>query len=210
MNGAVKAGLLGLLALSGCASEPENPQAMSQQTYLSSIAHAEELSRRPFERFDRGVPLSEDDLKKVREAKAVFQKLIAARPQVFANYFGAGKALQIMGEHEQAAAHFQKCLERIPSSESSPEVEALGAEAFYLRSVSLEILQRYTEAFDCAITACSMQPENPNYWAQSASVRIQAGDTKNAASDLQRALDIDPNHPRARQLKALLNASDSN
>lgn len=69
-------------------------------------------------------------------------------------------------------------------------------------------LKRFTQALAWMDSAVKVAPENPLYWINRSQVRSRASDNKGALTDLQKALELDPENGLALHNLALLKKSD--
>lgn len=170
------------------------------------MRRAQALSEEPFLKFDRGEPLASEEKRNLKLASFQFEGMAAFNPKLFSAYFGAGKCYFILDEFERAADRFERAATFAPLDR--PEGRLTAAEAKHLASKCYERLGRFDLAADSAKTSVDLVPEAPHYHSQWASSELELGNEAEAKKHLAKALELDPNDKRARQLERLLKLTD--
>ena len=193
-----------------------------------------ELALEVFARADAGQPLTEADKGKLKEAIKKFEAMKAFEPRQVAAFFGAGKSYMLIGENQLAADRLsqawenrmvdpQKDMEAVRltaieaaalASEATLELAAqevstmntdtasgLKAEAEESRKKAQILYQR---AFSLADEAVKLVPNAPRYLAARGQALLAAGRKAEAKADLAKALRLDPNSPKVKELAKLL------
>ena len=182
----------------------------SDQEYNSVLSEARELSEKTLIAYDTGHPLSEQDLRNLREAAKRYEELSMFAPTKMAPYFGAGRCHLTLGEEQTAEVDFQQCIENM-KNESNPqtftEVASLGAEAQFFLAQCYILDQNYQGAKDEAELALGTRPNIPNYLYVKARAEVQLNELSDARTDLARAHTLDPTNTHVKGLMNLLAAN---
>jgi tetratricopeptide (TPR) repeat protein len=189
----------------GKGSDPnEVPNITSGTEYREVLAKAERLSLQHLVDLDNGIELTEVDKKDLREAAVLFDGLSQAQPTNIAPYLGAGKIYQALGNDDAAIKRFQQGLAVVPK-DPILAVKDTAIEMHYLFSRSLFNVRHYDEALSEINRAITQLPfGSPIYLSQRAAINIQLRKYKEANDDLVKALEIDPDHKRSKDLLKFL------
>jgi tetratricopeptide (TPR) repeat protein len=190
-------------ALLGCGKDPGIPIIGSGSEYTDHLANAESLTKDILERYERGEALSDADRNKLREAQKLFMALIAFRPEGFGPYFGLAKIHEALGEKDEALFYMQKFIQYAPPN-PIPEVKQLLGEAHFVSGTIYESYGEFASADLAAQAAVKYNERNPDYLSLLASSKLRRKDVAGAKSLVEKALQADPNHGRARQLEAMI------
>lgn len=150
-------------------------------------------------------------------AQGNFEEAIAADVTNFSAYLSLGNSLEEQGKLDGALMAYTQALDLSPSSE--PAWEAVnrltfailaGEEAERLEQIERQFRQalqsgeealedgRFREASDYFAEALAINREDANAWAGFGEARFRLGDTSGAITSMERALERDPEHERAR------------
>jgi tetratricopeptide (TPR) repeat protein len=188
------------------AKEITPPVLRTANEMPETAVQAQKLSQTALEKFSRDEPLTEDDLKNLREAGALLQGIINYEPGVVHPYVGAGLIYRALGAGDKAETLFTRAVNngRILADEQS---KLSVAEAHYnLALIQIE-RRNYSQAVEEANQAIEAVPNSPNYLSARASAYIQLKKKREAMRDIRTALQLDPNHKRSLGLKKLLTAA---
>jgi tetratricopeptide (TPR) repeat protein len=200
--------LLGAVLAGSCGRpKSEPPVITSGSEYLDVLAKAQELSQSALVKFDRGGVLSEAETSSLKESARMLEGLMGFKPDNFGSLLLAGKVYVALGEYEKAAVHLRQCGKLINPLKADPDLRAMLADAHDLAALSLERMGVYEEAKVEAEQALALFQNSPDYLARLASIEIQLRQLPDAKFHLGKALLIDPEHGRSRELMKLLEAA---
>jgi predicted O-linked N-acetylglucosamine transferase (SPINDLY family) len=133
------------------------------------------------------------------EAEKYYAQAVAARPAYAEGHMALGRAHFDAGRFDQALRSFDRMIELAPVS----------AAALVWRGIVLREMQRVDEALSAfeKATALSKKPEEG--YALVGSTYRQLGDNRSADEFADRALELDPDHPVALNLKGNLALHDA-
>lgn len=194
--------------LTGCTGgkDASVPVIRSGSEYTDELGQIEKLTRAPLEKFDTGEPLTEIEKADLKTAEIKLKGLISFRPETFALYFLQGRIDQVQGEHDKAIDQYRMAVERMWNLKN-PDVVATLGETYYRASQSAVMIGNLPMAAAQIDDALKNSPENPIYLTQHAGILLQMEDRKGAEAALDRALKIDPEYERAKDLKKLIAAA---
>ena len=205
------AGLLLALVLSNrTAQMPGGGEAIqSQAEYVEAQAKMEELSKGPIHALDTGKELTADDLKKLREAGEIVDRMNRYAPLVSGLYYLSGKIHFALKEDALAEDAFRQCTLVAPNQATAdPAVAAAiretAAEAAYQLSLLLLVRRDVPGAYDAANQAVSAVPQSSNYLTARASALNELRRVDEAKKDLAAALKLDPKNARAKSLLSFI------
>lgn len=187
-----------LLILVGCRSGSGIPLIRSSEEYDRVALEAKELSVDILTRYDLGESLTAHDKAQLRTALDKFEGMRGFKPTEWGPYFGAAKVHMVFGEDAEALRLFHGCMINAPISD--PLAKATSAEAAYLASQIHEKAGDYENAKKAALQAVTLVTVSANYYAQLGSAELQLKDEKAATKSVKKALELDPENPRALQL----------
>ncbi len=202
------AAIVGFFAFGGERRPPSEPPIVnSGSEYAEILGRAQLLSQSVLERYDSGDDLGDADKRDLAEAARLIEGLIGFRPGKVAVSFLAGKIYQALGNHELALERLNGVVLRIPEDTVDEQQRRMAAEARFVATISLERIAAFREAAIEAETALAAYPDNPNFLGALASARLQLGQLDAARAAVRKALRIDPEHPRSRQILKLLESA---
>jgi tetratricopeptide (TPR) repeat protein len=201
--------LFTVLTTASCSRPSSEPLLIqSSSEYQDVLNEVERLTKGPLEKYDLEEKLEDAEKKDLRTAIQKVEGLVAFRPNNFANYFLLGKIYQALDEHEAALTNFRESIDLIAENASDQKMEVVYADAYALRSRSLERMGVYEEAESDIKKALTIYPDGPDYLAQLASVEIQLGKLTDARFHLARATSLFPDHARSLRLIKLIDAAE--
>jgi tetratricopeptide (TPR) repeat protein len=177
--------------------------------YDAAKAKMEDLSLKTLQAYQAGQKLSEDDLKKLREAGEIVDKMILYSPVLTGLQFLSGKIHHVLGEDTIAADRFEQCTQVAANeiAQHPNEKTAIGqtaAECGYQLSQIQLLRGKIKEALAQADAAVKAVPNSPDYLTARASALNELRRTDEAKKDLAQALKLDPSNARARGLLRLI------
>lgn len=125
---------------------------------------------------------------KLAEARAEFERAIAINPTLTVAYLGAGDIDRRQGDYKSAEKRYSKAAELEPSN----------FDAQYLHGLSLQMLNRLSEAVRAYLRALTIRPDDPTANLNLATAYLQMNEAGQALPYAQRAVKFDPNNPAAR------------
>ena len=181
----------------------------SDQDYTEAMTKVEDLSQDRIKAYDAGRPLTPDDLKRLREAGVLTDRMAAYAPLMASLFFLSGKIHHVLGEDTVAEERFRQCTLGIDQqakaqSSNAANLVATGAEANYQLSMLLLVRRDLKGALAAADTAVRTVPQSSYYLTARASALNELRRTAEAKKDLQQALALDPNNRRAAALLRLI------
>ena len=188
---------------------PEMPgggRAINSEAEFQDVkAKMEDLSLSRIEKLDAGKPLTPDDLKKLREASDLVDRMNAYAPIASGLFYLSGKIHFALNEDGIAVERFKQCVLLAPNEAAAKPANAqtiklTAAEANYQLSLLLLLGRDSKGALDAANDAIGVVPNSPLYLTARASALNELRRTEEAKKDLQAALKLDPSNPRARML----------
>lgn len=202
-------GFLMLAALSGCQSSPQDPYFIrSNPDFIAANEEVLRLTKGPFTKIDNQDDLIEKDITDLRESLRIIKGMIRFNPQSFALYQQAGTIHLALDEPEAAVDQLIQFQQYIPN-DLDPTLKPLVTLGFFRFSEALFRVQRYEDAELAIDRTLDDAPEEPKFLVQRATIRIQLGKLKEAEKDLRKALAIDPEVPRGRDLLKFLTEQPS-
>lgn len=187
---------------------PEGPNGgvlINNPGHYNEVAkEAETLVQTPFYQADAGQELTQEDRDKLRKAIVLFDSMNAFQPEKLGPYLGAGKAHALLGEYEEAEQALKQVLLNMPKYENNDRGKLAVVEALYMLSIVSFEQKNYEDAFKHADLAVEAVPDVPNYRVARANVEVQLKMIPEAKADVDAALALDPEHPKAKMLKMLL------
>lgn len=187
-----------------------------------------------FSRADNGQEITESDRAKLRDGAKKFEAMKAFEPRQVAALFGSGKCYLLLGEYQLAADRLAQSWENrmvdpmkdmeavrltaieaaVLASEATLELAAeevstmntnaasgQGPEAEESRKRALIL---YGRAYTLADDAVKLVPNAPRYLAARGQAALAAGKKEDAKADLTKAIQLDPNSPKVKELAKLL------
>ncbi len=187
-----------------------------------------------FDRADKGQDITDADREKLREAAKKFEAMRAYEGRQIAPSFGAGKCYMLLGEHQLAADRLAQSWEnrlvdprrdeeiyRLTAIEgaalaseatlalAAQEVSAMNTNAGSGQKAEAEEARKravilYQRAYSLADEAIKLVPTAPRYLAARGQAALAAGRVPEAKADLAKALRLDANSPKVKELAKLL------
>lgn len=136
----------------------------------------------------------EGDETRLAEAHAVFERVLAAEPDLWEAHFGAGLVARRGGDAEAAERAFRRVLELWPEQ----------PDALHELGVALLMGERTNEAVRALERAASLRPGDAGYLADAGFAQLRAGNLSAARLRLERASGIDEQDPITRAYLAEL------
>ena len=180
------------------------PLINNGQHYNEVLQEADTLVRKPFETADAGGDLTDEDRKNLRQAVKLFDAMNAFQPRKLGPYLGAGKAYALLGEYDLAETRLRQLISNVPIYEDNDAGRRAALEAKYVLSQIRFRQGKMQEAYDLADEVVKVIPDAPNYLIARASAAIELRKLDQAKADVANTLQLDPGHPRAKQLATLL------
>jgi len=202
---AVAIAVSGVLWYAQCNSSNAVPVYHSEVEYVAAAKQFEALTSKSFDKVDHNQALSDPEKEKLREGTVVIEAMIGYHPEIYANYYLAGKIHYALGEYNEALSRFNECVGTMKRPEDDQEyyTQTL-SDAHYLASLCYFNLQKFRQAADQAQLAVQYEPKAPLYLIAESSANLQLGNEKTALALIKRALELDPKNERALQIYRLL------
>lgn len=205
-------GILGIaLVFSNQAPElPGGGVAISSDAeYQDAKIKMEELTKGRLQALDAGKTLSPEDLKKLREASEILDRMNLYSPLKSGLHFLSGKIHLALGEDQIASERFRQCAfvatnEIAIEPQNTLPIKLTAAEASYQLSMLLLVQRDLPGAFKAADEAVKTVPQSPNYLVARGSALNELRRPAEAKRDLLAALKLDPNNSRAKGILRLL------
>lgn len=204
--------LLLIPALAGCRQEwPPNPKPVligSDADYAESLKKVEDLTKRPFERYENDIPLSGDDFTMLQIAHVHVLGMINYNPDAFGPRVILAKLLRAINSLDQAIAAYQEAIKLQPFN-PSPAQSAVIAD---IRSDLAELYfnrREFEKAEDEFREAMRMRPSDVGYRLGLVQVLLEARRTDEAKRELAEAERQDAKHPGVAALKVLISGGSS-
>ncbi|RYG25403.1 hypothetical protein EON82_07235 [bacterium] len=181
----------------------------SDAEYDAAKRKMEDLSLPILQAHQTGKTLSADELKKLREAGEIVDKMILYSPVLTGLHFLSGKIHHILGEDTIAQDRFKQCTlvsanEITQHPDQKAPIEQTVAECNYQLSEIQLLRRQINEALASADAAAKAFPNSSEYLTARASALNELRRTEEAKKDLAQALKLDPSNSRARGLLRLL------
>lgn len=156
---------------------------------------------------DSAISLNEEH--NLRVALVKVKGLIGFRPDVYANYWIAGKCAYLLGDYPTAETFFYQG-SAVPWKGEFDKKDYLDnmADTRYMLSKCYFQEKQYQKAADWALNAVKLHPDSADYRLAEAQAEIQLKHDDAARGILIEALQINPNLAEARTLLHMI-ASDS-
>ncbi|MFZ4508062.1 MAG: tetratricopeptide repeat protein [Fimbriimonas sp.] len=196
--------LLMLVSNQGVVKTPDGLTVIKNtEQYRLALEKARSLSESEFKAAENDDELTQAQLSNLRQAAALFDAMSAFAPEKLGPYAAAGKAYQILDDHDQAIQRLRQCLAN-RKIDNSEEARLTSVEAHYLLSISYLAKGNYTDALTEATLAVKEIPNAPNYHWGRASCLVQLKRTPEAIKELDAAIALDPNHKRSLALLKMI------
>lgn len=157
----------------------------------------------------QGTKLTDDQVARLREAKRLAEGLIGFDPKSFPGYYLLAKLHRALGERKEADTNYLLAFQRIPTKDISVDGLAAAADLYYDYATFLFEDGQYQDAHAYAVQAVQMAPENADYLATAASVKIELRKTAEAKDLVDKALKINSRQGLALRLRRLLEMSST-
>lgn len=193
--------LLVLLAAAGCGGGTR--LIRDDNEYQSVLLGVERKTRGPFSTMREGRELSPEQSQSLYEALEDIEALIAFAPDKYGLYILRSLALRGQGKTDQARRSLEQALALAPAEPSDEDKVALSQALTQLAADAFD--QRdWKGAEERSRRAVELAPGDPEAHVNLASALVQLGRTKDARASAKRALELDPQSSRARQLLQLI------
>lgn len=123
-----------------------------------------------------------------QQALAEFEKAIETNPRLTVAYLGAGDIYRERGDYNSAESRYAK----------AAEIEPSNFDAQYLHGLTLQLLDRVSEAIRAYLRALSIRPDDFNANLNLATAYLQVNEPTQALPYAQRAVRIDSQSAAAR------------
>jgi tetratricopeptide (TPR) repeat protein len=193
------------------------PVVSSRDQYAALSQQALELARPGLEAAQQGKEPTADQAKALTEAERLFTALDRYDPSRFTPPFMRAKIHLASGNYEAAATFARQAVEN-GERESLEEQAQKDAdfrqalqlsvvEARYVLSQSLLMLSKFTLALQESELAVQAVPSSPDYLTQRGACYMELRQNDEAIADFLAALELEPEHQRARSLLRLIEPS---
>ncbi len=191
------AGALAVIsALPGCGALDPKPAASEGGTREAAVSLTETPTQKLLARAQDLAGKGDLDA-----ARVEFEKLISTNPTLTVAYLGAGDIYRQQGDYKTAEQRYAK----------AAEVEPGSFDAQYLHGLSLQILNRLSDAVRAYLKALTIRPDDFNANLNLGTAYLQLGEGQQALPYAQRAVKLDPNSAAARtNLGAIYASLDRN
>ncbi|HVT14384.1 MAG TPA: tetratricopeptide repeat protein [Fimbriimonadaceae bacterium] len=201
--------VLGLFLYGRLGGSSGRPIVTSITEYQETLKKAEALSAQHLIDADAGKEMNDVARKDLRQAAGLFDAMADFQPTNIALFTGAGKCYQVLGNDDAAIKRFEQGLATVPPK-PIPAVEDTQIETLYLLAKSQFNQKDYADSLKSIGQAIKLYPQSPIYFTLRARIYIQQKNYPNAASDLEKAIQLDPGYTLAASLLKLIaiDASD--
>lgn len=201
--------LLILLAiLGGCAHDPDPRQyteIISNAEYSQVQTNAVQLLNPVVDKYLRWETLTDEDMATTRQALKMFRGLMAYDAAQPSNYLLIGESHELLGEHDQAILYLRLGLKALkPGSEKNADMRQIIAEMLYFTSLACLSKGDYSQGVKAAQAAVELFPTAAAYHEAEALNWNQLKNDDQAAMAAHKALELDPERRRARQVLTLM------
>jgi tetratricopeptide (TPR) repeat protein len=197
----------------GCAPAQKPGEAISirnETEYQVANREARELLQDRLPKLAQGneTKATKEDRTKFLDALSRYEGMIAFAPRGFASYFAAGTVRWALGDYEGAIVRMTEFLKTAPEL-PGPEIQVMIADAHQVIAMCCFEQKDFVQAEAAITESIKRFPDIPEYLSLRASIRIQQQNREGALEDLKRALKVDPNHSRTRQMMKMLEIESS-
>ncbi len=198
------------VSLFGCGDggSDEAPILRNTAEYNAAIERAQQISAPVLAKADTGEPLTQIDKTTLAESATLFESIVAFQPTNWVAHSSCGRVEQLLDRHEKAIQHFEQALRSGPKSPTDEAKHLLAVTHLFL-SDSQFAQQHFNLADAEARQALALDPNNPVFLGALASALVQEGKATEARSILTRAIKIDRNAPRLKNLRRLISLGSS-
>jgi tetratricopeptide (TPR) repeat protein len=160
------------------------------------------------EKSDRGIPLTADDTKQLREASTLFDELNLYDPTRMGPYFANGRIHLIFGENQLAAQQLRQSIDDSiqPASDGKDKIKLLAADSELFLAQAYENMNDFQDALTVMNKAIAAYPKRADYRYTRARALIQLKKVPEAIDDLKMALVLDPKNEKAASLLRFVTA----
>jgi tetratricopeptide (TPR) repeat protein len=167
------------------------------------------LTLGPFQKNDSS-SLNLKEQSDLRKAGVKVQALIGFKPEIYGNYFIAGKIAYLLEDYPTAVNDFNECvLHPWPVHTDKDFYIQTLSEARYLASRSLFNEGRFQDAADQAAIAVRFEPKSVEYRLAEARAEIQLHHDRTAIGILMDVLKMDPRNAEAKKMLAFIKRNPS-
>jgi Flp pilus assembly protein TadD len=173
------------------------------QEYQSVLQRVDQKTRGPLTALREGQELSSEQSQALYEALQDIDALIAFAPDKYGLYILRSLALRGQGRSAEAHRALEQALLLAPAEPSEEDKVALSQALTQLAADAFD-KHDWKGAEQYSRQAVELAPNDPEAHVNLASALVQLGRTKDARTSASRALGLDPQSGRAKQLLKLL------
>lgn len=194
----------------GCGQSPEGIETItSDKQYRDVLAHTQQLSEKPLQEFQDNGSVSESSKPDLIESLKLFKSLTAYSPDKYALFLGEAKVHRALDDNKAAVQALNDAMSHAPKNPvNAPDKQTVAEILGEMAAISLENNEVDT-AEGYVQKAISLNPQNVDYMAAAAGIRIQKRDISGAKMIIDEGLKLDPNHRKLAQLKKLIESEST-
>jgi tetratricopeptide (TPR) repeat protein len=177
---------------------------LSPEQYNETLKKVQELTFDPIVASDQGKKLGKEQVENLRKGSEMIRQMIAFEPTNFGPYAMMAKTKRALGEMDEAVRNYKQALLLIPKEITDEETLWTAAEVHHDLATFYYDKGDDKNAEEHAIQAVMLINDNPKYLIALAAVQAQLGKVKDARSNLDVALGLDPENPVGKTLDAEL------
>lgn len=201
-----------LVLMAGCRTDWPGNQApeliQNDGEYGRVWRELQEMTERPLSRFEKGEPLSGDDLTLISWAFPKAKGLVAFKPNDFASRVILAKLHRAAAQRQEAMSAYKEALAVVPSRPTPAEVAVLAS--LHSDMAGIFFTQReFDPAEDSLREALRLAPASVPYRIQLVQVLLEARRTEEARRVLAEAEKLNPKSSGVKAMKALLGVQPS-
>lgn len=202
-------GVLVLAFLWGCDPVKETgvPYISNQATYRTTLDEVRKLTEEPLAKHDQAIPLNEDEKEGLNKATDLLTGLAQFNPTEFTLYYLKGRALRATGNDVDAELALAQGASLTPRDASPGDQLVLSEINAELGEIYLN-KQDHNAALKAAALAHQFAPKSPSGLILAARVHIEEKDLEMAKKELEKAYEIDPDHPETKGLIELIKMAE--
>ncbi len=173
------------------------------EEYVATLAEIERLTRGPLVAHASGEELTPAQIADLRAAALLTEGLIGFDPRNYPPHLLKGEIRAALGEDESAEQAYSQAVVILPEPTRPEDKIAIGRAFSELSRIAFG-RNDLTSARNSAERAVQLAPGSPDALVNLASVLVQDKEVVRARELLDRALKVDPQNARARQLLRLI------
>jgi len=191
----------------------------SVDQYKTVRDEALQIATGPLQKVELGQTLEPSDVEELRRAAELYEALNHFNPSTIEPFFVLGRVYLELNEVDQALTNLNQAMLNVPEAlrkarddNDEPRARAIQLTLYEIHNQRAQTFLKRGEpekAVTDAEIACQYVPESPAYRTTLAAALAKVGDLEAAKEELQEALRLDPQYPRAKALDAELKASRS-